>query len=128
MFNTCNGVYTFSRSKENKTCSIFDMQPFKEGSFLTSKVKIEDFQNYSHGNGFKEYFRTYGTTWKDGEQVTGLFPTNTPNVFYGNRKYKGVRTLLLLKLNDSRTILTVYVFNTGYYPHKDVIEQYAKSI
>lgn len=128
MLDTCNGVYSFSRIKENKTCSIYEMQPYRNFSFLTSKVKIEDFQNYSHGNGFKEYFRTYGTTWKDGEQVTGLFPTNTPNVFYGNRKYKGVRTLILLKFNEERTILMVFVFNTGYFPNKDVIEQYAKSI
>jgi len=128
MLNTCNGVYTFSRSKENKTCSIFDMQPYKEGSFLTSQVKLEDFQNYSKGHGFKEYFRTYGTTWKNGEQVTGVYPTNTPNVYYGNRKVNGVKTLLLFKLNDARTTLMVYVFKTGYYPPKDVIEQYAKSI
>lgn len=104
------------------------MQPYKDGSFLTAQVKLEDFQNYSKGHGFKEYFRTYGTTWKNGEQVTGLYPTNTPNVYYGNRKVNGVKTLILFKLNVERTALKVYVFITGHNPPKDVIEQYAKSI
>jgi hypothetical protein len=128
MYSAGKSVYTYLRIKLNTQSSIYEMTPFVTGQFLTKTVKVEKFQGFSKASHISEYFRTYGTTWAKGEQVTGFFSTGIPNVFFGDRKANGTRTLLLFKFNDSRDHLTVHVYDNGYYPSRSVIEQLGKGV
>jgi hypothetical protein len=70
-------------------------------------ARVELFRNYSLGSGFDHYFRIKTTTnWATSEQVTGMFKTNNPLIYYGDRKHQG-RNLLIFIFNDDRTQLTV---------------------
>jgi hypothetical protein len=61
----------------------------------------------THGFSFDQYFRIKTTTnWATSEQVTGMFKTNNPLIYYGDRKHQG-RNLLIFIFNDDRTQLTV---------------------
>lgn len=91
-------------------------------SWLTERVKIEVFQGYSKAYNLGEYFRLRGSTsWKSGEQVSGLWKTDRKDVFYGDRRQGTVKTLLFFMFNNNRDSMQVYVYPFGYYPNKQTI-------
>ena len=93
-------------------------------SSLTERVKVEAFQGFSRAYNLAEYFRLRGSTsWKTGEQVTGLWKSNYSNVFYGDRKTKEGKTLILFFRSKNHEELTVYTYQTGYYPSKNKIQE-----
>jgi hypothetical protein len=93
-------------------------------SWLTARVKIEKFQGFSKAYNIDEYFRLRGaTSWKSGEQVTGLWKSETKNAYYGDRKTKEGKTLILFFRSPDLESLTVHIFPTGYNPSKKVINQ-----
>ena len=98
-------------------------------SWLTERVKTEAFQGYSRAYNLAEYFRLRGqTSWKTGEQVTGLWKSDFPNCFYGDRKAKGTKTLILFMRSVDHEKLTVYIFPMGYYPSKSKINELIKAL
>ena len=118
---------TYRAVKFNK----YDMQyidetPIPLGCFLTERIKIESFQGYSKASNLGEYLRLRGeTSWKTGEQVTGRWLETKANVFRGDRKHKGIKTLILFEFSNLREKLTIHIFPEGYYPDSLVISQHA---
>jgi len=93
-------------------------------SWLTERVKIEAFQGYSNAYNLGEYFRLRGAnSWKSGEMVTGIWKSVTKNAYYGDRKTREGKTLILFFRSPDLESLTVYIFPTGYNPSKKVINQ-----
>lgn len=114
---------TYKAIKFNKCDTQYEStSPIPSASFLTERVKIEKFQGFSKAYNLAEYFRLRGTTsWKSGEQVTGIWKTNRPLFFYGDKRTQNNKTLLIFRFNETREKLRVYVFPQGYYPSKDKI-------
>jgi len=95
-----------------------------ENSWLTERVKCEVFMGYSKAYNFGEYFRLRGaTSWKSGLMVSGIWPSERKFAYYGDRKTKEGKTLILFFRTPDLESLTVYTFQTGYYPSKKVINQ-----
>lgn len=115
-----NGItrFEFRLCKANK----FDNQylvthDLPQNTFITERIKIEAYQGYSNAYNLGEYFRLRGaTSWKSGEQVTGLFKTAYANTFYGDRVSGKAKTLILFRYHDCKDGLTVLVFREGYRP------------
>jgi hypothetical protein len=100
--------------------------PIPLGCFLTERIKIESFQGYRKAHNLGEYLRLRGeTNWKTGEQVTGLWKESIAKVFRGDRKYNGIRTLILFEFSNLREELTIHVFPEGYYPESSMISKHA---
>ena len=115
-FNKCDTQYQSSNS-------------IPESCFLTDRVKIEKYQGYSKAYNLGEYFRMRGaTSWKSGEQVTGLWKTGRANVYRGDRRTKEGKTIILFEFNNDRTRLTVYVFPENYYPSTSKISSLVNSL
>jgi hypothetical protein len=114
-------------NKCDKQYLIKDFLPL--GSILTERVKVEAFKGYSSAYNLAEYFRLRGTTsWKSGKQVTGLWKSPHPGVFYGDHKENNTKTLLLFKYKNDRQILLVYSFPIGFYPNKQTILKYCDKL
>jgi len=106
---------------------IIDALP--NNSPLTERVKVEQFMGFSNLKNVLYYFRLRGATnWKDGNQLTGLFNTEIPNVFRGDQKTANVRSLILFKFENNRELLTVYCYPLGYYPNQIVLHELIESL
>jgi len=92
--------------------------------WLTERVKIEAFQGYSRARNLGEYFRLRGaTSWKGGSLITGLKKTSTVGAFYGDRKTKEGKTLIVFYRSEDFKHLKVCVFPLAYYPSMEIINQ-----
>lgn len=118
-------VYHFDAFKFNKQNTIFtgkDTNP--NTSFITSSVRIERFQGYSNAYNLGLYLRLRNeSNWAKCEQVTGLWKSERPGFYYGDRRTGNQKTLLLFSLDQNHERLTVYEYPHGYYPSKAKIEQ-----
>lgn len=123
-------MYRFKVIKLNKQDTIytgFESNPSE--SFITELVKIERFQGYSNAYNLGLYFRIRNNSnWSKCKQVTGLFKTMRMNVFYGDHKSNGLKTLLLFKIDDIKEELTVFEYPDGYYPSRTIIDELVKEI
>lgn len=100
-----------------------------EGTYLTERVKIEKFQGFSKAQNLWEYFRLRGaTSWKAGEQVTGLWKTENPLIHFGDRKTKKGKSLVVFVRSQNHERLIVYTFKEGFYPSRSKIEEIIKSL
>lgn len=119
--------YSYRANKFNKCDTQYELtHNLPSGAILTDRVKIEAFQGFSNAYNLGEYFRLRGATnWKDGKQLTGIWKTSTPNIFYGDRRTNKGKSLLMFVFGVNRESLTVYVYPDGYYPHKTQIETIA---
>lgn len=122
-------VYHYKVVKVNKHSTIYECTTTPINSkWVTENVRIERFQGYSNAYNLAEYYRIKNdTSWHKSKQVTGLWKLNTFNVFYGDTG-KVNKTLLMFKTSTNRENLSVYVFKTGYYPSKEVIEHTANNL
>ena len=92
--------------------------------WITERVKIEAFQGYSKAYNLAEYFRTRGaTSWKGGECISGLWKSERPGVYYGDRKSSKGKSLILFFRSKDHEQLKVVSFPDGYYPSKSMIVQ-----
>jgi hypothetical protein len=117
-------TYQFEAIKFNKQSTIFIGQGSNSyTSFITREVKIEKFQGYSKAYNLAMYFRIRNKdNWSKCEQVTGLWKTEKPGVYYGDRRTLTDKTLLIFVLLDGHQRLSIYEFPKGYYPHRNVID------
>lgn len=100
-----------------------------EGTYLTERVKIEKFQGFSKAQNLWEYFRLRGaTSWKSGDQVTGLWKTNNPLIHYGDRMTKKGKSLIVFVRSRNHENLTVYTFKEGFYPSRSKIDGIINSL
>jgi hypothetical protein len=121
-------VYCYKVVKVNKHSSIYECIDTPLSEWATKEVKIEKFQQFSNAYNLGEYYRLKNeSSWAKSKAPTGLWATETQNVFYGDTG-KANKTLLMFKFLDNRDTLQVYVFSSGYYPSKPVIEQTAKTL
>jgi hypothetical protein len=113
--------------KENKSDTIYELVTlFKEPTFLTYLVKLEQFQGFSNGKNFQLYFRIRNkSSWKASTTITGLFKTAIQGTYRGNIKTRNTRTLVIFKLHPNGEEMNVYTFPTGYYPSPFIIEAIA---
>lgn len=122
--------HVYKAVKFNKCDTQYHLEgELPQHSWLTECVKIEAFQGYSKAYNLAEYFRLRGeTSWKSGEQVSGLWKSETPNCYYGDRRTGEVKTLVLFFRSVDHESLTVYIFQRGYNPSKQVINQLIKEL
>lgn len=113
--------------KENKCDTIYELVTMPPGpTFLTSLVKLEEFQGYSRANSFQLYFRVRDkSSWRKSTTITGLFKTGIPGTYRGDKKGRDTRTLIMFKLHPDGDEMTVYTFPAGYYPGPSIIEAIA---
>lgn len=122
-------THVFKIAKENKTSTIFERQSLPpRHTFITSTVKIEDFQGYSRGKDFNLYFRIKDqSSWSKSEAITGLFPTGISSVYFGNRRKGNTRTLLVFKFEHARDELTVLEYPHDFYPNRAKIDDIVRN-
>lgn len=113
--------------KENKHDTIYEMVTMPPGpTYLTSLVKLEEFQGYSNGKNFQLYLRIRDkSSWRASTNITGLFKTGIQGTYRGNKRDGDTRTLVMFKLHPNGEEMTVYTFPTGYYPSPGIIEAIA---
>lgn len=123
-------VYNYKVTKTNKHSIQFSLADAKPtGNILRDIVRIEYFQGFSNGKGFQYYFTPMsGNTWSASPRLTGMFPTTSPNVYYGDIREGFKKTLIMFKWSPVDTALTVYQFPVGAYPMPSEINQIARSL
>jgi len=96
---------------------------------LTDLIRIEKFRFYSNGSGFKHYLRLRDSNnWQSCTQVTGLFKTKNPGVYYGDHMHNG-KNLLIFKFSENREQLTIdYYLKYCPYHRSDIITSELKAI
>jgi hypothetical protein len=123
-------VYRFKVAKQNKQDTIYiGLETNPNESFITELVKIERFQGYSNAYNLGRYFRIRNASnWAKCKQITGLFKTDRPNVFYGDYKENNIKSLLLFRIDEITENLTVYEYPKGFYPGRSFIDELVKEI
>ena len=118
-------VYKLDRAL--KSYSVYQLdQEHTPNNLLTDVLRIEQYRNKSGATGIKDYLRLRtSSNWKTSEQVTGLRPF-TANIFYGDRKKDGKKSLLIFQLNSDRTTLFIDVFRAFYPFNKGMLENILK--
>lgn len=114
--------HVYKVEKVLKTYTVYQLDKVQQGTNrLTEKLRIELFRGYSEATDIKYYLRLRDTgNWDSCEKVTGLRPTNLPQVFHGNRK-KGTKSLLLFQFSKDRQTLIIDVFPAFYPTHKGIL-------
>jgi hypothetical protein len=144
MFNKMNtgntpqyNRYTYFLSNELQSYLVYQLDTQKQQDatkiLLTDTLRVEVFQNKSFATNINEYLRLRNTNnWATCEKVTGLRPTENPNVFYGDwlkkdTKGQTTKTLLIFQYSDNKNNLNIDVYN-GFYPnHRGILNNILKS-
>lgn len=99
------------------------------GAILSEYIRIEKFQGYSNGKGFQYYFTPKTKpTWSASPRLTGMFPTKTEGVFYGDYRDSLRKTLIMFNWKPEESLLNVILFPIGYYPMDSEINQIARTL
>jgi len=115
--------HSYKVCKALKSYTVYQLAETQENTVLTEKIRIEKFRFFSNGSGFDDYLRLRNTNnWKTCEQVTGLFKTEYPGLFFGDRIHSGTKNLLIFQFSKDFESLTIDYFK-GYYPKKDEIKE-----
>ncbi len=122
--------FTFKVVKTNKNDTIYQgFSTNPKNTFITEFIKIEKFQGFSNAFNLGLYFRIKNqSSWAKSKQITGLWKTQSNNIFRGDIKEGNTRTLILFKFDYSNELLKVYLFNFGFYPHHSVIDKLTTNI
>jgi hypothetical protein len=84
---------------------------------LPKLIRIENYRGCSRGRGFDKYLRLRTTNnWQSSEQVTGLYFTSSPGIFYGDRRFRG-RNFLIFQFSENREQLMIDYY-LGYCPYR----------
>jgi len=123
--NNAPKLHRFDPIKFNKHDTIYQARHDNpKDTFITEFVKIEKFQGYSNAYNLGLYFRIKdATSWAKSKQITGLWQTKRKGAFYGDFKQASIKTLLIFKICNESHELTVYEYPSGYYPHRNVIDE-----
>ncbi len=119
--------HTYQVSKELKSYTVYQLDEVKNNTnLLTGLIRIEPFLNKSKANNFNDYFRIYNkTSWAKSDLITGLIPTTTKGLFFGDCRKTGIigntkKSLLLFYYVPNSNKLIIDVF-TDYYPFNDFL-------
>lgn len=95
------------------------------GDLLTEKIKFSKDRGYSQASGILYWLHLREKT-KWGRQLTGLRPVKD-EVFYGDIKIKGKKSLLVFQFDKDKGRLVIDVFR-GFYPsHKGILQKILKT-
>lgn len=111
-------AYSFTRVKANKNSAVYSLVDLNDNeTFMTDIVRVEKFMGFSKAYNLDEYFRVRDkSNWKLCRQISGLWKTNYPNVFFGDFRHANGQTLILFKFSACRSFLKVLVYRYGFYP------------
>lgn len=111
-------VHRYEVVKYNKQSTNYKLvTKRKDQSVLTDEVKVEVFQGYSKVYNLGLYFRLKDqSSWSKSTQLTGMFKTKRPGLYYGDKKTPKGKTLMLFYINPNNDKLTIYEYPEGYYP------------
>lgn len=118
-------VYKLDRAL--KTYSVYQLdKEHTPTNLLTDILRIEEYRNKSGATGIKDYLRLRtSTNWKTSEQVTGLRPFKE-QIYYGDRKRNGKKSLLIFQFNNDRSRLYIDVFRAFYPFNKGMLQNTLK--
>jgi len=116
--------HLFTVSKVLETVLHYEQHPDIPNNLLTERIKFTKDRGYSQASGVLYWLHLREAT-KWGNQLTGLRPVKN-EVFYGDIKIKGKKSLLLFQFNKDKGNLVVDVFR-GFYPaHKGILQKMLK--
>lgn len=118
-------THIFDLTHEVKSYSVFTYNFTKSSNIqlLTETLRIELYGGKSNATNIETYLRLRtSTNWQTCEKVTGLRPTKSSSVFYGNRKINGKRNLLVFEYLDNGKTLKIDVYR-AFYPNTPKILQ-----
>jgi len=121
--------HIYQVNKELKSYTIYQLVEVKKNTnLLTDLIRIEPFLNKSRANNFNDYFRIRNnSSWQKSNLITGLKPTTTKGLFFGDCSKVGIigntkKSLLLFYYVPNTNQLIIDVF-TDYYPYNDYLLQ-----
>lgn len=115
--------HLYEVQRELKTYTVFELKKSQTANqptppILTDIIRVEEFRGFSYGTGFLHYLRIRtATAWSKCEQVTGMFKTESEQLFHGNRKYRGRKHLIIFWYSLDKTKLCIDYF-PNYDPNK----------
>lgn len=125
--NTKYVRHTYKVNKELKSYTVYELIDISQSnSLLTDLIRIEPFLNMSKAKNFNEYFRIRNTSsWIKSDLITGLKPTTTNGLFYGDCSKPNLigntkKSLLLFYFDNTTNRLFIDVFK-DYYPHNNIL-------
>ena len=129
--NVVLNSHVYQVEREKKVYTVYQLVNVSNKKILTDHIRIENFRHFSNGKGFDKYLRLRNTNnWGKCEMVTGLFFTNHPNLFYGDRLCGGRRNLMIFQYSNDRNKIVIDYY-TGYSPNKqallNLLEKYYES-
>ncbi|MBX2960632.1 MAG: hypothetical protein KF732_11840 [Flavobacteriales bacterium] len=117
--------HTYKISKELKSYTVYDLEDVNNpNKLLTDTIRIEPFLNYSNADNFNDYLRIKNhSNWKFSSLITGLKPTSTKNLFFGDCAKPNLlgntkKSLLLFYFDNDKGTLIIDVFR-DYYPYNN---------
>ena len=119
--NVVLNSHVYEVEREKKVYTVYQLISVPNQKILTDLIRIENFRYFSNGKGFDKYLRLRNTkNWSQCEMVTGLFFTDHPNLFYGDRLHGGRRNLMIFQFSDDRNKLVIDYY-AGYSPNKEAL-------
>lgn len=93
----------------------YQLREVSKDKILTDIIRIEKFWGLSNAKGISEYLRLYNASdWRTSEGVTGLRQSEVPRMFYGDRKIKDKRSLILMYFSEDDSQLCVDYYRSFY--------------
>lgn len=115
--------HSYKVERRKKVYSVYELVEPQPKAELTNLIRIEKFRMFSNGHGFDDYLRLRNTNnWQTCEQVTGLFKTEYPNVFYGDRRHSGKKNLLVFQFSQNLDLLIIDYY-IGFYPKSNDLKE-----
>jgi len=124
--------HIYKVSKKVKSYTIYELVELPKGlNFLSDFLRIEPYQGKSQTKGVSICSRLRTTTsWTTSLEVTGLRPTETKGVYYGDRLRNNIKNLLIFQFLETKDglfgepeiRLNIDVF-PNFYPHNKTILQ-----
>lgn len=116
--------HTYKVSKELKSYTVYELVEVDNTKLLTDIIRIEPFMNMSKAKNFNDYFKIKDkSSWKYSSLITGIKPTSTKHLFFGDCRKPGLigntsKSLLLFYFVPNSNKLIIDVFR-DYYPYND---------
>jgi len=108
--------HSYKVERAKKVYTVYQLVEPQQKTELTELIRIEKFRMFSNGSGFDDYLRLRNTNnWQTCEQVTGLFKTDYPGLYYGDRMHSGKKNLLIFQFSNDCELLIIDYYK-GYYP------------
>lgn len=116
-------VLTYKATKFNKESIEYQCTSELGKSIFNSNLsRLEVNRGYSRATGCPYFFKVKTeSSWSNCSNVTGVYPTSTNGVFFGDIKHGITKTMILFKVDEHDfSELTIYVYPNGRNPRQYV--------